>query len=173
MKKRQQVLLGSVGILALVLALVVVLNNSASAEQPVERPFQMKSFDYVTQEGPNVGDCPVITVEIGGEGNATHMGQVSISRRHCFNPAEDPPISEGYWEVEGANGDKIWGSYSAVLVPTEFDGNVPIRGEITGPFTIDGGTGQFEGATGEGVTTGDYDLVADSGDFITEGTIIY
>jgi hypothetical protein len=57
-------------------------------------------------------------------------------------------------------------------VPTEFaeQGN-PIRGLITSPFTIEGGTGRFADATGQGTATGDYDLVADEGDFSSVGTI--
>jgi hypothetical protein len=173
MNKSRQALLAGFGIVALVLTLVLVLNNAASAKESVERPFKMVEYGYVIDEGPDGVDCPVIKVEAGGDGNATHMGLVSITRTHCFDIAADQPISDGYWEAEGANGDKIWGSYAGVLVPTEFGENGPIRGTITSPFTIDGGTGRFEGATGEGVTTSDYDMVADEGEFVSEGTIVY
>lgn len=174
MKRSKQALLAGFGIVALVLTLVLVLNNAASANESVERPFKMVEYGYVIDEGPDVGDCSFATVEAGGEGNATHMGLVRIDRSHCFDPTNDPVLYDGYWEAVGANGDKIWGSYTGALVPTEFDENgVPIRGTITSPFTIDGGTGRFEGATGEGVTTSDYDMVADEGEFVSEGTIVY
>ncbi len=173
MKKSQQALLAGIGMVALVLTLVLVLNNAASANEPVERPFKMTEYGYVTDEGPDVGDCAVVTVEASGEGNATHMGLVSITRTHCFDFEHDPPIYDGEWEAVAANGDKIWGTYSGVLVPTEFGDNGPIRGTITAPFTIDGGTGHFEGATGGGITTSDYDMVADEGEFVSEGTIVY
>ena len=164
-----------IGILSLLSVLATVVNiGSASSGQAVERPFRMQTYGVVVDEGPNLGNCPFVTVLAEGEGNATHMGLVSINRTHCFDPTADTPISDGYWEAVAANGDKIWGSYEGTLVPTDFnDKGEPIRGRIDSPYTIDGGTGRFEGASGSGVTTADYDLVEDAGHFVTEGVITY
>ena len=56
---------------------------------------------------------------------------------------------------------------------TEFENGVPIRGNIVSPFTIDGGTDYFEGASRSGVSMTDYDLVEDAGHFETEGVFTY
>ena len=80
-------------------------------------------------------------------------------------------IHDGVYEITAANGDKLWGVYSGALQPTEFGDHGPIRGIITSPSTIDGGTGRFAGAQGEYLAVGDYDLVADQGSFKFTGWI--
>ena len=82
-------------------------------------------------------------------------------------------MHDGTYTITAANGDTIWGTYSGGLQPTEFGAEGPIRGIITSPTTIDGGTGRFTNAQGEYLTVGDYDLVADEGDFEMEGWISY
>lgn len=165
-------------ILALPLLVAVLLAavniDGAMADEQVERPFRMQTYGYVVEEGPDVGDCSFETVITKGEGTATHMGAVKVDRTHCFSPFSNPPIYDGEWQAEGADGSKIFGTYEAYMTFTEFDANGnPIRGQITAPFTITGGTGRFAGATGGGVTTADYDLVTDDGQFLSEGTITY
>jgi len=178
--RKQMFIVGSlVVVLAMAAALVVVALISVGAEQPVqaagpdERLFGMRSYEVATSEGPS-DECPFVQTIVEGSGNASHLGKVTVTRTHCFDPDNDPSITDGRWEAVATNGDRVWGSYFGSLVPTDFDdeGN-PVRGDITSPYTLEGGTGRFEGATGEGVITGDFDLVAEEGTFLTEGWIWY
>lgn len=167
--------LATLVLFSLVVSLLVMVDSGvASASMPVPRPFRMQSYGYVVDEGPHAGDCSFATVIAEEDGVATHMGEVKIKRTHCFSPFNSPPIYDGQWEAEGADGDKVYGTYEGALTFTEFDadGN-PIRGRIDSQFTITGGTGRFQGASGGGSVTGDYDLVADAGEFISVGTITY
>lgn len=167
--------LATLVLFSLVVGLLVMVDSGvASASTAAPRPFRVQSYEYVVDEGPHAGDCSFATVIVAGDGVATHMGTVDISGTHCFSPFNDPPIYAGEWEAEGANGDKVYGTYEGTMNFTEFDadGN-PIRGQINGQFTITGGTGHFQGASGGGRITGDYDLVADAGTFIREGIITY
>ena len=166
-------------IVVLVSVLVVVLIGVAVAGTNQQRSFKATSFEWVTEEGNLEGsDCPADTVFIEGNGNGTHLGEFTVVRRHCFTPPNHPDfagdvIHDGTYEITAANGDKIWGMYTGSLEPTEFGDMGPIRGIITSPSTIGGGTGRFEGAQGDYLTVGDYDLLADEGNFEMEGWISY
>jgi hypothetical protein len=175
MKKEFRTPVAMLALFSLVVALLIVLGNGVvSAGDAVERPFRMQTYGYVVDEGPHAGDCSFATVIAEEHGVATHMGAVNVSRTHCFSPFNNPPIYDGEWEAVGADGDKVYGTYEGSLTFTEFDANGdPIRGTIDSQFTITGGTGRFQGATGGGSVSADYDLVADAGNFITEGTITY
>lgn len=164
------------------LVLVVVLGSAVyavAAANQTERPFKARSFEVVTQEGVLEGsECPAFEVISEGSGTGTHIGNFRVARRHCFTPPDHPAfagevIHDGKYEITADNGDKLWGTYSGELQPTEFGEQGPIRGIITSPSTIDGGTGRFAGAQGEYLAIGDYDLVAEQGSFILKGWISY
>jgi len=143
-----------------------------------QRPFKAQSFEVVTSEGVIEGsECPAFEVNSEGSGTGTHIGDFTLVRRHCFTPPDHPAfagdvIHDGSYEIIAANGDKLWGTYSGAFQPTEFGNQGPIRGIITSPSTIDGGTGRFAGAIGEYQAVGDYDLVAEQGDFTFDGWIV-
>jgi hypothetical protein len=160
--------------LLIVVGLALLAGSIAYAQgSSVERPFRMTAYASVLDEAPS-DDCPFLEVNVGGEGEATHMGTVDVSRTHCFSPTSDPAFNNGRWRATAANGDAIWGTYEGNGAPLEFDdqGN-PTLLEITGPYTIEGGSGRFEGATGEGVISGQLNLLTHGGNFVSEGTITY
>lgn len=158
---------------------IVTLVGVAAAGNEQQRPFKAKSHGVVTSEEIVDGsECPFLDVFVEGDGIGNHLGRFTIARHHCFTPPDHPDfngsvIHDGRYEITAANGDKIWGTYSGELQPTEFGPDGPIRGIITSPSTIDGGTGRFANAQGDYMVTGDYDLVADEGDFIFDGWIEY
>lgn len=166
------------GLLALIVVLGAAVYGVAAGSNP-QRPFKAQSFEYVVSEGILEGsDCPAFEVISQGSGTGAHLGAFSVVRRHCFTPPDHPAfagavIHDGSYEITAANGDSLWGTYTGELRPTEFGDQGPIRGVITSPSTIDGGTGRFAGAQGEYLAVGDYDLVADEGDFTFEGWISY
>ncbi|MDX1665317.1 MAG: hypothetical protein R3272_16105 [Candidatus Promineifilaceae bacterium] len=178
MRKRRLLLAGAAAILAVGLGAVLLgtAQQQAQAADPVsgQHPFHMSTYEVVTSQAPSA-ECPFLHVQVEGQGTATHLGKVTVTRDHCFSPTNNPPIYNGSWEAVAANGDTIWGSYEGSLTPTAFDeNNNPIRGAITAPFTIDGGSGRFEGATGAGtIVAEDYDLITNEADFESEGWIEY
>lgn len=176
MNRKRQI----VGMFLLFVAMLAIpLVAVAATGKDQQRPFKGKSHGVVTAEGFIEGsECPFMDVFTEGSGIINHMGRVTIERHHCFTPPDHPEfngsvIHDGSYEMTAVNGDKIWGTYSGELQPTEFGEDGPIRGIITAPSTIDGGTGRFANAQGHYLTTGDYDLIADEGDFIFLGWIDY
>lgn len=162
--------------------LVIVLGSAAFAAKAANQkglPFKARSFEVVTQEGILEGSkCPAFEVIAEGSGTGTHIGDFTVIRRHCFTPPDHPAftgevIHDGKYEITAANGDKLWGTYSGQLQPTEFGEQGPTRGIITAPSTIDGGTGVFAGAQGKFKAVGDYDLIRDQGTFKYYGWISY
>lgn len=138
-------------------------------------PFAAKGPAWVIQEAPG-GACGAgqIQVEIEGSGQATHMGQYTISRQHCFNPALGQ-FQGGTFERTAADGDKIFGTYTgqfAAVVEVDDQGN-PTVIVIKGTESITGGTGRFTNAEGQGDITGQFNLVTHRGDFTVEGWILY
>jgi len=175
MKRNRSIL----AVVVLIALLAVVVYGVASAGINKERPFKATSHEVVTSEGVfDDSDCPAVTVNAEGSGNGTHLGEFRVVRRHCFTPPDHPDFNgevmhDGQYEITTANGDKLWGTYSGNLQPTKFGEYGPIRGIITSPSTIDGGTGRFEDANGEYLAVSDYDLVTDEGIFEMEGWITY
>lgn len=173
---RKRVLVGVV--ISLVL-LAVVAYGVVAMSSSRQRPFSATSFEYVTEEGELEGsECPAAEVNVVGKGTGTHLGEYTIVRRHCFTPPDHPAFTgsvmhDGTFEITAANGDKLWGTYSGGLEPTEFGENGPVRGILRGNEVITGGSGRFEGAQGKLSSTADYDLVADEGNFTIEGWISY
>lgn len=107
-----------------------------------------------------------------GSGQATHLGRFQAQFTFCVDAADlFDDISPGelvgdesipYWDGAGtltaANGDELWIAVAGEIVPSsdpEFDF------EFSDPFTIVGGSGRFEGATGGGTTRSFVDATAD------------
>lgn len=159
-------------LLALASLLTVGLSLVAAGQQ---RPFKGGGPEWVVQEGPG-GACGAdrIDVQVEGNGQATHVGQYTITRHHCFNPAL-ATFEEGTFELTAANGDKIFGTYSgfvAGVVEVDEQGN-PLVIIINAAQVITGGTGRFADATGQGDLYSEFNLITHQGDFTTEGWISY
>jgi hypothetical protein len=95
-------------------------------------------------------DCPAGTLPIIGEGigTASHAGKIQVKFSHCsyfLVDSQNPTYVDGFGEMISANGDTIRSTYF---------------GNLTGPDTfidyntLTGGSGRFEGATGEFIEYG-------------------
>ncbi len=119
--------------------LVAVTPMASASSGGTERPFKASFEGPVHWEFP--GDfpsgCDEVTTVTESPGLATHMGKVTISSSHC--PAEPDRLDDGVATIRAANGDALFMVY-------DYD---PSDETNTIPVTFDGGTGRFEGATGE------------------------
>lgn len=115
---------------------------------------------------------PCATIGVTGDGRArgTHVGTAAWSNSDCLDFASDPGLIDvtGTATVTAANGDTLGLSYF-VQTPSP-PGSCGVL-HHTGTFTIMGGTGRFEGATGSGTVTGDGDTCALTQDGVFDGTI--
>ena len=121
---------------------------------------------------------PIALLDYFISGNATHLGNLnSASRLHhdnCNLNLETLLLSANVsGQLVGANGDLI--NYTGNDVVNVFNfltGSGP-NGPITGTWTITGGTGKFEDASGSFTISGLVDFATLGFNVVADGTIIY
>ena len=122
------------------LALVAVLAASLPAVAKELVPFKGR-FSGQTLGAVPTDDPDVLLVTTGGGGKATHLGKYTFVSPHFANLVTGE--TEGVQIFTAANGDTL---------TADFDGQfLPIAGGLLAAellATITGGTGRFEGATG-------------------------
>lgn len=105
----------------------------------VERPFALSGTGVapliVDGSGNLIGATPT------GSGTATHLGQWTVSGNVHYTPVNGVLKSSGDATITAANGDKLQIQIDGILDP--------VAAVDQGVFHIVGGTGRFEGATGE------------------------
>lgn len=116
-----------------------------------------------------------------GEGNALHLGRFSTKLKFCGELITNPTPEEQaaglfarYSEVEGyfeaANGDLLFIGLSGIG-EIYLSNNPGYDLEFSDDFTIEGGTGRFEGATGEMTSSSYVNLSTQRTDHVWTGTI--
>ena len=105
-----------------------------------ERPFALSGSGVATlitnEAGMPIGNIPT------GSGTATHLGQWTVTGNVKYTPDANGVLhSSGDATITAANGDKVQIQIEGVLDP--------VAGMDQGLFHIVGGTGRFEGATGD------------------------
>jgi hypothetical protein len=125
-------------------------------------PFQGNLQGTVTRSGAP----PIVSVNVSGGGNATQLGQFTVSIPHEVNVVTR--TATGQYLFVAANGDTLTASFTGHSAPTAADPTVLAIEETA---TITGGTGRFEGATGSFTTERLYDTVAGTTTGSLEGTI--
>ncbi len=110
---------------------------------------------------------------ITGNGQASHMGKVSLSSLDCIYPLAENVfrfVSENV-VLTAANGDQVFAKYEGTLTLTNG------VGKVVGVFSITGGTGRFVGATGygsvEGVEALNLQAGTGQGEVQLKGVILY
>jgi hypothetical protein len=106
----------------------------------VERPFALSGTGVATlitnEAGMPIGAIPT------GSGTATHLGQWTVSGNVKYTPDANGVLhSSGDATIVASNGDKVQIQIEGILDP--------VAGMDQGIFHIVGGTGRFEGATGD------------------------
>lgn len=122
----------------LMLALIMILG--AIPTFAVERPFALKGAGVA----PLItdGDGHVIGATPTGSGTATYLGQWTVAGNVHYTPDSNGVLhSSGDATLTAANGDKVQIQIEGILDP--------VAGMDQGIFHIVGGTGRFEGATGD------------------------
>jgi len=122
------------------LHLIVLVSTTLAAPAAVQKEFALKgSFDAT--ETQQVAP-PIAYVNATGVGNATHLGLFTYHlQAELFLPTLTATASA---TLTAANGNMVFGEGSGQGTPTGMPGIV----SIVETYTITGGTGRFEGATG-------------------------
>ena len=105
----------------------------------VERPFALRGTGVATlitdESGHLVGAIPT------GSGTATHLGQWTVTGNVKYTPVDGVLKSSGEATITASDGDKL-----QIVIDGILD---PVAAMDQGVFHIVGGTGRFEGATGD------------------------
>ena len=106
----------------------------------VERPFALNGTGVATLITDGAGH--LIGATPTGSGTATHLGQWTVTGTVNYTPDSNGVLhSSGSATLTAANGDKLQIQIDGILDP--------VAGVDQGIFHIVGGTGRFEGATGD------------------------
>ena len=99
-----------------------------------------------------------------GEGSATHLGSYTVGLSFCARAGGI--LGDGRGTFAAANGDLLHFTFegTSAFVP-------PFTLNFTSYAAFTGGTGRFDGASGEAVVTGSLDVRTGAGDGRWEGTI--
>ena len=76
-------------------------------------------------------------------------------------------------QLVASNGDRVFYTGADIIDVTNLLTQQGTTGRITGTWTITGGTGRFEGASGSFTIDGVVDFITTTLDFKAEGTITY
>jgi hypothetical protein len=105
----------------------------------VERPFALKGNGVATLLTDESGN--LIGAVATGSGTATHLGQWTVTGTVHYTPDNGVLRSSGESTIIAANGDRLQFQIDGILDP--------VAGVDQGVFHFVGGTGRFEGATGD------------------------
>ena len=123
--------------IALLLSIVLASATfAAPASAGKQVPFKGRSSGVVTVTGFSY---PFVTTSVVGEGEATHLGRFTLTAEAVVNVSLPGGPASGSWILTAANGDQLFVTFTAYGID-------PTNGY--GDFTIVGGTGRFQGATG-------------------------
>jgi hypothetical protein len=142
--------------LALTVLTALGLGGASAAGEQV--PFKGTLDGVVTI----TGTPPIVSVVIDASGNATQLGEFTLSIPHIVD--RNAGTATGTYEFQAANGDTLTAEFSGQSKPSETPGVL----FIVETATITGGTGRFADATGSftaerffntaaGTTTGSFD----------------
>ena len=148
-----------------------------------ERPFKGSFFTSIDPDPSNTplvcsGGFP-IPGRLLVHGNATHLGELiwqesTLQHSSCaLNTTTLVLTTVVTGQLTASNGDRIFYSGNDVIdVSNLLTGNGP-TGTIAGEWTITGGTGRFQGASGSITISGSVDFTTIVVSFEAIGTITY
>jgi hypothetical protein len=106
-----------------------------------------KGYIVVTGEPVGEPEGPFLTVHFTGPGRSTLLGNISVDATGVLNLVTLEYVGSAVWTA--SNGDLFFGDFEGIFVPIG-----PDTFENHETFTITGGTGRIDGATGGGVAGG-------------------
>lgn len=151
-----------IALLAFVCALVLGIQPALAGNQV---PFRISYNNNISADFSNL---PLVPVTSSGTILGTHFGNGTA---RAITETVNLATGEGVavHELTAANGDTVRLSFHFLAIPTS-----PITFSVVGEWQIVGGTGRYEGATGEGLYSGIVTFNSETtatGEFKLSGTI--
>lgn len=141
--------LNRIGVAVVVMCMVLGWSVTGAAAGK-SRPFKA-SIHAFAGPAPTADPCVLSNAE-EGTAQVTHLGRSTMVSNESVNLCSNPDGADitGQFTMTAANGDQLFGTYET-LGHLDFAND-----EVTfsGQFTITGGTGRFQDATGGGAIDG-------------------
>ena len=147
----------------LIVAVSLLAFASPSVRAGGEKPFHA---NFITQV-KSVVEFPFLHVVVNSRGQATYMGRTTAFTDDQLVSLIDGSATATY-TLTGVDGDTL------ILAMTFQSTNVTGGVTFAGSYTVTGGTGRFDGATGSGVLSGGALFLTETdgiGAFCVAGTI--
>ena len=157
----------------------LIMEDETQMRKPVESkmvtvPFKANFYTKRNYDNMGEGVCTeepytAFNYQVGA-GNSTHLGNFIVTIEFC---GEDGGFTykDGTGVFVAANGDELWmnvpSSGEIGVISWDFS-NPPYELHFQDSWEITGGTGRFEGASGNGYTDSWVDLLDDEGNFLPE-----
>lgn len=158
-------------------ALFLVASIAPGAAASDEQPFRAVvsgddvSLDFTVPAGRCVemADTADYVATFRGSGTATHLGHVAVEAEHCSDQ-DTGRYGDGVLTLTAANGDVLRAIYgNGTSDPSEFP-TITFADDVR---FVDGGTGRFVTASGDGVETGTVDATTSEFTVRMQGRIAY
>lgn len=147
-----------IAILGLILGALLLTATAAAGSSDMKRPFDERLTGTITAVVEDGCGANTLQITFGGTGNVTHLGRVTWSSTHCTYLLEGR-FGDADLRIKAANGDQLFATYEGVPTgPTTFEDHMIVLG----------GTGRFEGASGQVAEQGSFN--PDTGAIQLNGT---
>ena len=150
------------------------LKNSQPVAVIVPFKANLSVWDKSDYTDTRCGGFPLFFLTMEGSGTSTHLGNLTTRFTFCCNV-----MTGEYSNTEAvfiaANGDELYARIPlGYIVPNEGDNSAYYQTIFNDPMTFTGGTGRFEGASGEAMTNAFVHDGTDEWrtDFFPEGNLI-
>lgn len=147
--------------IVLLVILLLCLSHPAAAGDQV--PFVGTLEGQVVSAIPQDSEHMLFDADVTGHAN--HLGRFTGEAQVLQNVTDGSYVGSYIWTA--ANGDTIFGTFEGQLIPTATPG---VFDNIE-TVIVTGGTGRFEGATGNATLTGEIDTITGSFVYPIDGTI--
>jgi hypothetical protein len=125
------------------LLMIVLASTALAAPAAAERELLLKGSWQATETYELI--FPQLFVDASGWGNATLLGRYAVSYEAVVNIQPDGTgLASPTAHLVAANGDSLFAEGTGVGTSTD----MPNISQVVEVYTITGGTGRFEGATG-------------------------
>jgi hypothetical protein len=126
----------------------------AGGAKLVAVPFKadLSVWDHSDYSDTRCGGFPALYLTMRGSGEITHLGRITTEMTFCCNV-----LSGRYWDTDvvfvAANGDELYGEIpEGWIVPNPGEDSDYYQTMFDDPGVFTGGTGRFQGASGEWMT---------------------
>lgn len=129
------------------------VSEASSKNESSEKKRHVNFKAYFETNSVVLAPPPILKLKSTGTGIASHMGKATLEAYPTVNLTTAPPFAvSGTLTITAANGDELHASFTGTRSAPDATGAFIINAT----YTITGGTGRFENASGsfEGVSTG-------------------